>query len=150
MLISYILCVSLKVRKISQEEKTKRCGMIKLDSCVDQWLRVWTICVIGIKWLNLSGSQFSQLQAEIKNNNICLLRSLRILNVMSMFIACLPWYLDACKSLTSFSNFSLPLSKPEAQSNEIICLGHHTHPEGKVKQNSKCYKVHESCQDQRT
>ena len=40
MLISYILCVSLNVRKISQEEKTKRCGMIKLDSCVDQWLRV--------------------------------------------------------------------------------------------------------------
>ena len=67
-----------------------------------------------------------------------------------MLIACLPWYLDAYKYLTSFSNFSPPLSKPEAQSNEIICLGHHTHPEGKVKQNSKCYKVHESCQDQRT
>lgn len=40
--------------------------------------------------------------------------------------------------------------KPEAQSSGIICPGHHTHPEGKVKQNSKCYEVHESCQDERT
>ena len=85
MLISYILCVSLNVRKISQEEKTKTCGMIKLDTCVDQWLRVWTICVTWIKWLTLSGSQFSQLQAEIKNNNTCLLGSLWILNMMIMF-----------------------------------------------------------------